>query len=178
MNFEDQNEENLLKLAKQGDKFAFEILISNNMAILKGYVIKLTCNIDLAEDIIQDTLLSAVVNIDSFMPNAKFSTWLIKIATNKYKDYLRKNKETDILEDSMVSSYSLENEVLKNEDVKEVMDILKNMKSDKRTIFILKHYYGYSYEDISKIVGSPVGTVRSRLHYGIKDIVSKFKGGK
>lgn len=178
MNFEDQNEENLLKLAKQGDKFAFEILISNNMAILKGYVIKLTCNIDLAEDIIQDTLLSAVINIDSFMPNAKFSTWLIKIATNKYKDYLRKNKETDILEDSMVSSYSLENEVLKNEDVKEVMDILKNMKSDKRTIFILKHYYGYSYQDISKIVGSPVGTVRSRLHYGIKDIISKFKGGR
>lgn len=178
MGFKNLSEDKLLELAKQGDKFAFEILISNNFLILKGYVIKLTCNIDLAEDIIQDTLLSAVINIDKFVPNAKFSTWLIKIATNKYKDYLRKNKETDILQESLISNYSLEDEIIKTEDIKEVLSILNSMKADKRTVFILKHYYGYSYEEISKIVDSPVGTVRSRLHYSIKDIISKFKGGK
>lgn len=178
MNLENLNEENLIARAKEGDTYAFEILISNNFSILKGYVLKLTCNKDLAEDIIQDTLLSAVININSFNVNAKFSTWLIKISTNKYRDYLRKVKETEILLDVIPSSHNLEDEVIKKEELEEVFNILKSMPKDKRIVFILKHYYGYNYEEISEIVDCPIGTVRSRLHYGIKEIISKFKGGK
>lgn len=178
MNFDNLKEENLITRARDGDKYAFEILINKNFNILKGYVLKLTCNKDLAEDIIQDTLLSAVVHIDSFTPKAKFSTWLIKIATNKYRDYLRKYKETEILLDVLPSSYSIEEEIIQKQDLETVLKILKEMPNDKRTVFILKHYYGYSYDEISDIVNCPVGTVRSRLHYGIKDIITKMKGGK
>jgi RNA polymerase sigma-70 factor (ECF subfamily) len=178
MNFEKLNEENLIARARDGDRYAFEILINNNSSILKGYVLKLTCNKDLTEDIVQDTLLSAVIHIDSFTPSAKFSTWLIKIATNKYRDYLRKFKETNILLDVLPSSYSLENEIIKKEEFEVVLKALKAMPNDKRTVFILKHYYGYSYEEISSIVNCPIGTVRSRLHYGIKEIISNFKGGR
>ena len=176
MDFENLKEDNLIARAKDGDKYAFEILINNNFHILKGYVLKLTCNKDLAEDIIQDTLLSAVVHIDSFTPKAKFSTWLIKIATNKYRDYLRKYKETEILLDVLPSSYSIEDELIQKQDLETVLKILKEMPNDKRTVFILKHYYGYSYDEISDIVNCPIGTVRSRLHYGIKDIITKMKG--
>lgn len=178
MNLRNLNEANLIARAKEGDRYAFEILIGNNFSVLKGYVLKLTCNKDLTEDIIQETLLSAVIHIDSFTPNAKFSTWLIKIATNKYRDYLRKNKETEILLDVLPSSYSLEDEIIKKENLEEVLRILKDMPNDKRIVFILKHYYGYSYEEISDIVNCPIGTVRSRLHYGIKEIISKLKGGR
>lgn len=79
-----------IKRTKDGDKDALEILIANNFSILKGYVIKLTCDTELSKDIIQDTLLSVVVNIKKFKGNAKFSTWIIQIATNKYRDYLKK----------------------------------------------------------------------------------------
>lgn len=178
MNLKNLNEANLIVRAKEGDRYAFEILIGNNFSVLKGYVLKLTCNKDLTEDIIQETLLSAVIHIDSFTPNAKFSTWLIKIATNKYRDYLRKNKETEILLDVLPSSYSLEDEIIKKENLEEVLRILKDMPNDKRIVCILKHYYGYSYEEISDIVNCPIGTVRSRLHYGIKEIISKLKGGR
>ncbi|MBD7911719.1 MULTISPECIES: RNA polymerase sigma factor SigY [Clostridium] len=178
MNLEDQNEEKLIARAKDGDKYAFEMLIGRNLSILKGYILKLTCNKDLTEEILQETLLSAVIHIDSFTSKAKFSTWLIKIATNKYKDYLRRNKETDILLDIIPSSYSLEEEIINKEELEEVLEILKSMSNDKRVVFILKHYYGYSYEEISAVVNCPVGTVRSRLHYGIKEILSKFKGGR
>lgn len=178
MDFKNLKEENLIARAKDGDKYAFEILINKNFSILKGYVLKLTCNKDLTEDIIQDTLLSAVININKFTPKAKFSTWLIKIATNKYRDYLRKVKETDILLNVIPSSYCLEDVVIKKNEIEEVLKILKDMPNDKRVVFILKHYYGYSYDEISNIVDCPIGTVRSRLHYGIKEIISKFKGGR
>ncbi|WP_238475882.1 RNA polymerase sigma factor SigY [Clostridium manihotivorum] len=177
MNLYSLKEEELIERARNGDKYAFEILINDSLPILKGYMIKLTCNRELAEDIIQDALLSAVVNIDTFVPKAKFSTWLIKIASNKYKDYLRKVKETDILLEVIPEDYSLEDKVIEKNEIEEIFKILKNMPEDKRNVFILKHYYGYSYEEISYIVNCPVGTVRSRLHYGIKEIISKFKGG-
>jgi RNA polymerase sigma-70 factor (ECF subfamily) len=178
MGTQNHDEEKLIKRAKDGDKYAFEILIGNNLSILNGYILKLTCNKDLTEEIVQETLLSAVIHIDSFTPKAKFSTWLIKIATNKYRDYLRRIKETDILLEVIPSSSSVEEEIIKKEELEEVLKILKSMPDDKRIVFILKHYYGYSYEEISAVVDCPIGTVRSRLHYGIKEILSKLKGGR
>lgn len=65
--------------------------------------------------------------------------------------------------------------VVKKDEVKRLLNILKSMPADRRNIFILQHYYGYSYKEISNIIGCPVGTVRSRLRYGIKEIVLRFK---
>ncbi|MBE6050373.1 MAG: RNA polymerase sigma factor SigY [Clostridium sp.] len=177
MNFEGRDEKSLIERYKNGDKIALEILIKNNCKKVEGYILKLTCNKSLAEDILQDTLVSAIKNIDKFELKAEFSTWLITIASNKYKDYLRKHKETEILLDVLPSTYSLENTIINKEEYNRVLNILKAMPSDKRNVFILKHYYGYSYEEISNMIGCPIGTVRSRLHYGIKEIVSRFKGG-
>lgn len=175
MKLKGKEEMALIERYKNGDKIALEILIKNNYKKLEGYILKLTCNKTLTEDILQDTLVSAIKNIDRFKQRAEFSTWLITIASNKYKDYLRKHKETDILLDVLPSSYSLENEIINKDEVKRLLNILKSMPADRRNIFILKHYYGYSYKEISNIIGCPVGTVRSRLHYGIKEIVSRFK---
>lgn len=173
--FHSEDEIELIKKAKDGDKEALEILIANNFSIIKGYVLKLTCDIELSKDIVQETLLSAMVNINSFKGKSKFSTWLIKIATNKYKDYLRKNKENmDI--SLLASTYSIEDDIVIRTQVKEVLEILEEMPREKRVVFILKHYYGYSYEEISDILNCPVGTVRSRLHYSVKTIIKKFKG--
>lgn len=175
MKLKGKEEMALIERYKNGDKIALEILIKNNYKKLEGYILKLTCNKTLTEDILQDTLVSAIKNIDRFKQRAEFSTWLITIASNKYTDYLRKHKETDILLDVVPSSYSLENEIVNKDEVKRLLNILKSMPADRRNIFILKHYYGYSYKEISNIIGCPVGTVRSRLHYGIKEIVSRFK---
>lgn len=173
--FHNKDEIELIKKAKDGDKEALEILIANNFSIIKGYVLKLTCDIELSKDIVQETLLSAMVNINSFKGKSKFSTWLIKIATNKYKDYLRKNKENmDI--SLLANTYSIEDDIVIRTQVKEVLEILEEMPREKRVVFILKHYYGYSYEEIGDILNCPIGTVRSRLHCSVKTIIKKFKG--
>ena len=83
------DEAQLIKYAKKGDKEALNTLLSNNYPIFKGYVIKMTGDTNLAQDITQETLLKAIMHLHNFIPKAKFSTWLIKIATNLFKDYLR-----------------------------------------------------------------------------------------
>jgi RNA polymerase sigma-70 factor (ECF subfamily) len=55
------------------------------------------------------------------------------------------------------------------------MRILQSLTSEKRTVFILKHYYGYKYEEIAEILNCPVGTIRSRLHNTIKHIISELE---
>ena len=166
----------IISEAKAGDKTAITLLINNNYDVLKGYAIKMTSNPEEAKDIIQETLLRAIVNINKFTPKYKFSTWLITIATNIYKDNLRKNKRLVYLNDNIETFVEdVENKVLNNIQAKEALSILQELSYEKRTVFILKHYYNFSYEEIAHIMSCPLGTVRSRLHDSIKIIIRKMK---
>jgi RNA polymerase sigma-70 factor, ECF subfamily len=166
----------LIYKAKQGNKSALNTLLTNNYSLLKGYIIKMTGNPELAQDIVQETMLKSVLNINKFIPQAKFSTWLIKIATNLYKDYLRKNKTLEIM-DELIEDKAVnpEMEALINIEFKETMEILLSFPYEKRTVFILKHYYGYKYEEIAQILDCPLGTVRSRLHNTVKQLIFELE---
>lgn len=165
----------LINKAKSGNKSALNSLLVDNISILKGYTIKMVGDPHLAQDIVQDALLKAVLNINKFEPRAKFSTWLIKIATNVYRDYLRKNKSYELIEEGLVDkSKQVEDIVISNYEHQEIMKIILKLPYEKRAVFILKHYYGYKYEEISEIMGCPLGTVRSRLHNAVKYIISEI----
>lgn len=165
----------LINEAKKGNKSALSKLLEQNYSILKGYVIKMTGNIDISQDIIQETMLKACLKISGFKPEAKFSTWLITIATNTYKDILRKNKFKEISLDDFTSNIISEpyNTFEDNIEKKEIMKILLSIPYKKRAAFILKHYYGYKYEEIAKILRCPKGTVKSRVNSCIKYITSE-----
>ena len=166
----------LLAEAQKGNKSALNTLLTENYNFLKGYIIKMTGNPHLSQDILQETMLKAVLNINKFTPHAKFSTWLIKIATNTYKDFLRKNKPSELIEETLESPEGgPENLTIAKVAYKEIMGILLSLPYEKRAVFILKHYQGYKYEEISEILNCPIGTVRSRLHYCIKYIISEME---
>ena len=166
----------LINKAKDGNKSALNSLLKDNFSILKGYTVKMVGDPHLAQDIIQDTMLKAVLNINRFEPRAKFSTWLIKISTNVYRDYLRKKKSFELIEESLADGgKQIEDIVISNYEYKEIMKIILKLPYEKRAVFILKHYYGYKYEEISEILGCPLGTVRSRLHNAVKYIISEIE---
>lgn len=166
----------LINKAKEGNKSALNTLLKDNLNILKGYVVKMVGDPHLAQDIIQDTMLKAVLNINKFEPKAKFSTWLVKIATNVYRDYLRKNKFYELIEEGLADKgKQVEDTVISNYEYKEIMKIILKLPYEKRAVFILKHYYGYKYEEISEIIDCPIGTVRSRLHNAVKYIIREIE---
>lgn len=166
----------LINRAKEGNKSAINTLLTQNLPMLKGYIFKITGGSDIAQDVIQEALLKAVLNIKRFEPKAKFSTWLITIGTNVYRDMLRKAKRMDeIADDTVADYYNTEKLVMKNMEYREVLNILNSMAYEKKAVFILKHYYNYKYEEIAEILNCPVGTVRSRLHNCIKYIISELE---
>lgn len=172
-------ERKLIEEAKRNNKNAMNRLLMDNYKILLGYTIKMTGDSTLAQDITQETMLKAVLNIKKFKPEAKFSSWLIKIATNQYRDNLRRNKRTEQIDELMESRDTGPEEIaLSNIQYKEIMDILQGINYEKRAAFILKYYHGYKYEEIAEVLNVPVGTVRSRLHNCIKAIIMEMERRK
>lgn len=169
----------IINRARAGDRDALHSLILDNYSILQGYVIKMTGNKETAHDVINDTIVRATCNISKYKPQGKFSSWLLAIATNIYRDSLKREKKyvsTEGLE--IVNACSSEEEALLRLQLEEVLKCLKELPYEKRAVFILKHYYNYSYEEISKILKCPIGTVRSRLHYSIELLSKKLNGRK
>jgi RNA polymerase sigma-70 factor, ECF subfamily len=153
----------LIEKAKDGNKSALNTLFQLNHKTLFGFVIKMTANETIAQDITQETLFKAFLSIKKFKGNAKFSTWLISISINVYKDYLRKKSNLELQENTVSDLENTEDRAIMYLQYKEAINELKQMPLKKRTAFVLKHYYGYSLEEISEIMNCPVGTVKSRI---------------
>jgi len=152
---------------------------------VKGYLLKTTFNQQLTEDLTQETMLKAILNFKTYKQTAKFSTWLITIATNLYRDYLRKNKNIifdEELENKITnqldSSENPEQILLQKDEFKDIALLLKKLPEEKRMTLILKHYYDYKYEEIAKMMDCPVGTVRSRIHDALRFLRAELKGGR
>ncbi len=172
------SDEKLIGEAKNGNKSALNTLILNNYDILSGYVLKLTGNADEASDVINDTIVKVVLNVEKYKPTGKFSTWMITIATNIYRDNLKKKKRFVSLEGyEEISKVDVEEEIITKLDYEKILMLLKELPKEKRAVFILKHYYNYKYEEISEILKCPIGTVRSRLHYSVKYLMRRLEGG-
>lgn len=169
------DEKVLLEKARSGDRKSLELLLYDNYKIIYGYLLKLTMNEELTKDITQEVMVKAILNIKKFKGDSKLSTWLISIASNLYKDSIRKNKYASSLKVEEITvkySQNIEDSVINKDTIRRIENILKDLPYEKRMVFILKNYYDYSYEEISTILKCPIGTVRSRLHYCIKKLRS------
>lgn len=169
-------EKDLIASAKRGDQLAFAILFRNNYPFLVKYLIKITMNPDTSEELAQETMAKCVEKISLFNGKSKFSSWLISIATNLYIDQKRKSKRE--------RNWKAQEEALRrmkwhlesrNEEWNDTLSALGKLKDEIRIPIILKHYYGYSYEEIGNMMNISSGTVKSRVHNGIMSVREELK---
>ena len=175
------DESKLIELSKKHNKKALSILLSQNYSIVYGYLLKLSYNEEIAKDVTQETMVKAILNIDGFNGKSKFSTWLIQIANNYYLNLKKRDKRllftnSDVLDVFASEIESIEDQYIKKDRFINVMKHLQTYKASQRMPFILKHYYGYSYDEIATILNCPIGTVRSRIHNTIKKLQGELKG--
>lgn len=167
----------MIERAKSGDRQALENLLYESYPLVFGYLVKMCRDEELAKDITQEVMVKAIVNVGQFRGNSKFSTWLVSMAVNLYKDSLRKKKSVPLdFDDSFHdgSSESAESVTIRQESSTEIYRLIEDLPDAQREVFLLKHYYGLTYEEIAKAVKCPVGTVRSRLHNGINKLKEKI----
>lgn len=159
--------EERMKRAKKGDDEVLSSLLLEQYDFVYHYLLKLTLHPSMAEDITQDTMIKAIERIKQYnSKKAKLSTWLIQIGTNLWIDEKRKEDRVKKFRNQHQLEWELRHQP--SEDWLTVTAALENLKDTHRIPVILKHYYGYSYEEIAKICRVPNGTVKSRLNIGLK----------
>ncbi len=179
----------LVERAKSNDRDALEELFRANYPVLLGALVRITGDARAAEDAAQDAVLRAIVNLEKYEPRAKFSTWLITIALNTYRNRLRCTRRELPTEDVSVvaagiaggadgarRAESAEDAALGRLAASDAARLLDSLSADKRRVFVLKHYYGFTYQEIADAVGCPVGTVRSRLHGSVEILRREIAG--
>ena len=142
-----------------------EEIYNNYAQTVYKYIFCLTNNKEQTEDIVQETFLVAVKNIDKFRGESKISTWLCQIAKFiLYKDIRKKNKQKNIsleeIESDLISEKSLEEDILLKEDRLELLKKIQNLNEETRSVMYLKLLGGLKNEEIAEIMNKTTNWVR------------------
>lgn len=165
------DEETAVKLAVRGDEQALARLLRDNYALLYRYLLKVTMHKAMTEDLVQETMVKAIERIATFQRKSKFSTWLITIGTRLYMDEMRKKQRERNWQTGEQALQAIRFETaMRQEEWPEMLEALGTLSYDIRVPVLLKYYYGYAYDEIAALLDIPMGTVKSRLHNGLKQL--------
>ena len=179
----------LVKRAKSGDYQAFDLLVLKYQSRLISTAFKFVKDIQIAEDLVQDSFIKAFNGLESFREDSSFYTWIYRITVNTSKNFLVSKKRkrellnSDLSEEASyeiepVETYSPEDLLQATQLNKVITETIDQLGEDTRTALTLREMDGLSYEQIADVVNCPVGTVRSRIFRGrevIDEAISQYK---
>jgi len=132
---------------------------------LRAFAISLCGNVDRADDLVQETMLRALANIDSFQPGTNMSAWLFTILRNHFRsEYRKRRREVEDTDGHYADSLKTQPEQLGQVEFREFKEALSRLPADQREALILVGASGFSYEEAANICGCAVGTIKSRVN--------------
>ena len=154
----------------------FEELYEDNYKIVYGYLLSLSKNETIAEDLTSDTFLKSFEKISTFEGNSKISTWLCQIAKNEYLQYIRRNKRTESIEE-----YPDIPDVNRIEDIVQdktmaitIHKLLHDLEEPYKEVFVLKVFAELSYKDIACIFEKTETWARVTYHRARLKIIERL----
>jgi RNA polymerase sigma-70 factor, ECF subfamily len=159
-----------IRKAQDGDQQALAGLLKDHYSFIVKYVWKMSGDEQLAYDVTQDTIVKAIQKIQQFKYKSTFSTWLIQMATNTYIDHIRKQKRSQKIDKKASEEWKNSRSPTAPGEWHDVQEALWSLDAQYRIPIVLKHYYGYDYEEISTLTSIKVGTLKSRVHYGLRKL--------
>src|ERR1700739_2844655 len=132
---------------------------------LRAFAISLSGNVDRADDLVQEALLRAWANLDSFEPGTNMSAWLFTILRNLFRsEYRKRRREVEDAEGRYAETLKSHPEQTGRVEFEEFRTALAKLPPDQREALILVGASGFSYEDGDAISGCAVGTIKSRVN--------------
>ncbi|MGI6543535.1 MAG: RNA polymerase sigma factor [Limnochordia bacterium] len=154
----------LVVLLQARQSQAVEILLERYHGALLAYAFRLLADRQLAEDVVQEALISCLQNLDKLRDPAKLRSYLYRIVTHGCRDQQRRSAHREIVTDK------LPDEALSNPDYTErcyVSELLKQLSPQHKEVLVLRYYEDMDLETIAYTQGIPLGTVKSRLHHAL-----------
>ncbi|MEO8249472.1 MAG: RNA polymerase sigma factor RpoE [Burkholderiales bacterium] len=182
----------LVERAVAGDQRAFELLVIKYQRRIQRLIGRMVRDVDLVEDIAQETFIRAYRALHQFRGDAQFYTWLYRIAVNTAKKALVDMKRNPVIsenafrkQDDDDETLSLGNEltseetpetVLAAKEIAEAVNLaMQALPEELRQALALREIEGLSYEEIAEAMSCPIGTVRSRIFRAREAVSAKVK---
>jgi len=161
--------------ARAGNAEAWKKLFRRYRLPLYVYVFELLRDEQATLDLVQEAFISAFRHIDSLRDDDKFGGWLFGIAHQKcIQHWRRQGREAELREELLpetdTSSEGPLDVLLREEQEAEFMKLLERLPLAQRSALLLHFIEGFSLEEIARITGTQVGTVKSRLHYAKRSL--------
>ncbi len=180
----------LVERTVAGDQRAFELLVIKYQRRIQRLIGRMVRDVDLVDDIAQETFIRAYRALPKFRGEAQFYTWLYRIAVNTAKKFLLEMKRDPTVSQSAFvrsddedETFSARNEPISDETpetvfaAKEIANVVNEammaLPEDLRQAITLREIEGMSYEEIAQLMACPIGTVRSRIFRAREAISAK-----
>ena len=171
-------DEELVARAKGGDADSFNKLVLRWERPIYALAYRVIGREEDARDVCQDTFLRAFRALPGFKGEAKFSSWLYRIALNLCRDWIRRQRRAPTVQMPEGAdpvelaaeggpAESIEELVSRRELSAVVEEAMALLPEDQRTAIILKEYHGMTFQEIADLQGCPLSTVKTRLYQGL-----------
>ncbi len=172
------SDERLIERFKEGDELAFDMLVRRYEQKVYQYAYRLTLNADDAADVVAETFLRMYNSLKRFRGDAQLSTWLYRVVSNVFYDFRKREQRHQHLSLEVTSDedeepaerpipdegIDLEEHVLEQERRRVLMEAIAKLPDYQRQVVVLFHIEEQPYEEIARMTGLPLGTVKSRLN--------------
>lgn len=148
-----------------------------------NFLYKLTNDIELSEELTQETFYTAIKKINTLNKKESIRTWLYQIAKNKWKDYLKKNKKANIDLDentveNLVANYDIEEDMIAKDNIIKFYKKIHMLDIDTREIIYLKIIRNFTFKEISQILGKNEEWARTKFYRGKLKLKESLKDEK
>lgn len=173
-----RTDEELVARSINGDVDSFNQLVIRWERPIYALAYRVIGREEEARDVVQDTFLRAFRGIKNFRGQAKFSSWVYRIALNLCRDWIRRERRAriqvapegvDLVELAAEQGpvESIEELVARHDLSKAVAEAMTLLPEEQRTAIILKEYHGMTFQEIADVQGCPLSTVKTRLYQGL-----------
>lgn len=148
---------------------------------LKPFALKLTRDLEDANDLLQETMLKAFTNRDKFAEGTNLKAWMYTIMKNtfitNYQRMMRRNTFIDTTENLHYinsTDSTIQNKAYTNFAIKDIHGAIDRLQDSYRIPFVM-HYRGFKYHEIANKLQIPIGTVKNRIHIARKELKNKLR---
>jgi len=167
----------LLNKCRTGDRRAWDLLVETYWQRLFGYALRATNNQEIARDLVQETFLRIVQNLDRYDDQGKFEAWMFRILVNLVRDNSRMMTRRPIrstvinhqgggeLTDELPGKLRAPADSYEHaENVDRLLNAIERLPDMDRQVLMLRHYADMPFKEIAKVLNCPLGTVLARTH--------------
>jgi RNA polymerase sigma-70 factor (ECF subfamily) len=168
-----ETDDALVQRAKGGDEVAFGMLFDRHRDLVFRFVLQMIRNRDEAEDLVQEAFVRAYQNLGNYRDQAKFTTWLLRIATNLCTDRVRMSQRRHNLEQREATEGLLWMTEDNNEDpnanledgrkMAVIRQAIESLPEHHRNVIVMRDIEEMEYVDIAAVLGCTVGGVKLRV---------------